>query len=405
MNRNASATIKGFLFQFDATILSIIQLQDDESLTIEGIEDFDILHDDFTMQFQCKYLEATKLTLSTIREAILPMLSEFLRNNNQRHKHGRYHLYGYFKDSTPDQICLQLSELKKSLIIRKYKDGNKGSYDVVDLQTEMGATDKDLNDFLSEFTIHITEDYDSHKNKVVESLKNLFSVTLLESETYLYPTARTLISTIAIKETQQQRTLTKKEFLSQLAPSRALYNVWYLREKTENEYCSSMRNNYFCHRNIDNVSRIFIIDRMLIKSMEEILAICYELISKWCSHQVRRKPNNERYAPYLYLIDIPEQLLRELKQRLQEDNIKFVDGYSFLGAKFDFEHINIQQTYENKIALRIFSTSDEYLRVISQLRGRRIIYHFFIEKPIDIINGYSHISIPVTSTQMIKKIL
>lgn len=41
-NRDASATIRGYLYQFDATISAIVTLGVQDILTVEGIEDFDI---------------------------------------------------------------------------------------------------------------------------------------------------------------------------------------------------------------------------------------------------------------------------------------------------------------------------------------------------------------------------
>jgi hypothetical protein len=106
VNRDASATIQGFLYQFDATILSILELQEDDSLTIEGIEDFDVFSKDMSELFQCKYYEATRLTRSTIRDAIMPMLKGFLLLDGKERTIRRFHLYGHFKDSAPEERTL-----------------------------------------------------------------------------------------------------------------------------------------------------------------------------------------------------------------------------------------------------------------------------------------------------------
>ena len=41
-DREATATIRGYSYQFDATILHILSLRGNETLVVEGIEDFDI---------------------------------------------------------------------------------------------------------------------------------------------------------------------------------------------------------------------------------------------------------------------------------------------------------------------------------------------------------------------------
>jgi hypothetical protein len=42
-SREATASIRGYLYQFDATIKAILSLKDDQALTVEDIEDFDIV--------------------------------------------------------------------------------------------------------------------------------------------------------------------------------------------------------------------------------------------------------------------------------------------------------------------------------------------------------------------------
>jgi hypothetical protein len=58
--RTADSTIKGFLYQFNKTLLEITQTEDDETITVEGlVEDIDIYHTDGTLKaIQCKYHES-----------------------------------------------------------------------------------------------------------------------------------------------------------------------------------------------------------------------------------------------------------------------------------------------------------------------------------------------------------
>ncbi|MGI9449612.1 MAG: hypothetical protein ACR2QH_03040, partial [Geminicoccaceae bacterium] len=77
-DREATASIRGYRYQFDATILAILALDNENTLTIEGTEDFDIDRGDISELFQFKYYASKKLTPSVIRDAILPMFKGFL---------------------------------------------------------------------------------------------------------------------------------------------------------------------------------------------------------------------------------------------------------------------------------------------------------------------------------------
>lgn len=73
-SREATSTIKGYYFQFDYYILQLLYLRSDNaSVCVEGIEDVDIIMDEFTEAVQCKYYEETKCVPSKVGEAIRPI--------------------------------------------------------------------------------------------------------------------------------------------------------------------------------------------------------------------------------------------------------------------------------------------------------------------------------------------
>ena len=80
-SRAANATIKGYYYQFDTTILKILELKNDNDfVTVEGIEDIDIHTANDVTAVQCKYLSKPKLINSVIREPIMLMIDNFIKN-------------------------------------------------------------------------------------------------------------------------------------------------------------------------------------------------------------------------------------------------------------------------------------------------------------------------------------
>jgi len=58
MSRVANYTIEGFLYQFNKTLLEILNSADDTELTVEGvIEDIDVKSPSGVKAIQCKYHE------------------------------------------------------------------------------------------------------------------------------------------------------------------------------------------------------------------------------------------------------------------------------------------------------------------------------------------------------------
>ena len=405
-SRDATATIQGYIFQFDATILSLCNLTGTVTLDIEVIEDFDIATSDVTELFQCKYYEATRLTPATIRDAILPMLKGFLNLPPQDRSRRRFHLYGYFKDSTPGDQSLDLSDVKSALTRREaVNKGTTTQFVTHDIQKELGATDDELKAFASQLTIHITSRVDDHRRETIESLKRSCSVSAVEAELFVYPTARTLISTMACSADPTKRRLSRAEFIARISPTRALFNHWSLREHGEAEYCSRIRREYFSQRNIDAISRVFIVDAMLSPSDADLLSLCHALRRKWSSHGVRRRPDSERYAPILYIRDLSQERLVTLKTSLHHDAARFVDGYPFLGATFAVDHLLSPQTYVNQLSLRLVNSRDELSAVLALLRGERIAYDFYLTSPSDTLPNCKWVSLPVTSARSIESII
>jgi len=404
--RDATASIQGYMFQFDSTILALCALPPSASLDIEGIEDFDIETSDITDLFQCKYYEATRLTPATIRDAILPMIMGFLKLPPEDRRRRRFHLYGYFKDSAQGESSLSLNKLKETLTRREtVTSGDGRHYVTVDIRKEIGATDDDLSTFANQLTIHLTAKADEHRKGTIDSLRQLCGVSSVEAELYLYPTARTLVSTMACKADPSERRLSRASFVAHISPSKALFNHWSLREHGERAYCSNMRREYFSERNVEAVQRVFVVDATLPFNEDDLISLCHTLCFKWSSHSVRRKPDSERYAPTLFLRDLPAAELISLKKTLREDGVHFVDGYPFLGSDFAPDHLFTPQTYANQLSLRIISSHEELWKALNSIRGQRIVYDFYASKPASPLSICRWVSLPTKTVKAIEKII
>ncbi len=119
--REATATIRGYIYQFDASILAVLAATDGQDVTVEGVEDFDILSSDTDTYGQVKYYEAQKLTGSTLRDAIVPMLEGYLRYPAEVRSRKRYILYGHFKQAAETAPTILLADLQRILVQRPYK--------------------------------------------------------------------------------------------------------------------------------------------------------------------------------------------------------------------------------------------------------------------------------------------
>ena len=395
------------MYQFDATIRAILKLSADEYLDVEGIEDFDIGGDDPTDLFQCKYYAAKRLTPAELRNAVLPMLKGYLTLDASARKTRCFHLYGHYKDSSYGVSHPTLQELQAALVQRKRvpRVGGKTQTQVTNLQPTLGATDADLRDFAKKLTIHIGAEYEKHKQETVAALKAEMAVTEVEAKEHLYPSALSLVTALATGDSQAKRRTTKANFCSQLMPSRTLLSAWLLKEMGDSAFCRDMRQRYFSRQNVDVAHRFFIVDCTHSPPEADLLSLLFALRSKWSSHTVRRKPDAERYAPYIYLRGLCESALIALKSSLQGDGIRFVDGFAFAGASFNAEQVATPQTYANRISLRFLNCKEDMIATLSSVTGQRVIYEFFLDTPLEVNAGVRHTALPVNSIPMIEQII
>ena len=97
-SRSAEATIKGYFYQFDSSILELLKLESDlDSISVEGIEDIDINTATEQTAIQCKYYEGTEYNHSVIAEPIRLMLNHFSEYKRDNANKINYILRGHYK--------------------------------------------------------------------------------------------------------------------------------------------------------------------------------------------------------------------------------------------------------------------------------------------------------------------
>ena len=125
MDRTANATILGFNYQFNKSILDILKADDDKTqIMLEGTkEDLDIFLPDKTIAVQCKYYESTEnLTPSVLAKPILDMLLSYMEDKTLNYK-----LYIHYKNSSIEKkeefnntIFTEILKTKNKSYIKKY---------------------------------------------------------------------------------------------------------------------------------------------------------------------------------------------------------------------------------------------------------------------------------------------
>lgn len=372
--RDAIDTITGYYYQFDYFILQLIMLSSDcDTVTIEGIEDVDILDENELTAIQCKYYAKTEYNHSVIAKPIRLMLKDYASRTQQK-RNIRYKLYGKYQsgqDKYPGSLSLEFA--KKSLFT--YTENKV----VHVLHNELSLTDKEIEDFLSKVDVDINaEDYKVQQDNVIKGLEKIFQCSNFEAEYYYYNNALRLVKEIATKQDVRDRIVSKREFLEQINSKKMLFDKWYLQFKGVHEYCAEIKKQYFSPRNVSPYERFFLIDCDKIINDTKLVSLIIKISRNWSKLSKREV---HPFCPYIYLNGVSEERLIILKKMLQKEDIRLWDGYDFLGADFSVISITQRANAENNVKIKVINKLEELNDVLARVAGTKEIFHFYITEP------------------------
>lgn len=310
MKREADYTIKGFIYQFNLTLLKILEANDETEITIEGIiEDIDLVDGEQIEAVQCKYHETQETyTLSLFYKPILQMMVHYCKNNNPS---VHYTLYAHLPNQK-DEVKLTKDDIDKILSTKNPK-----------LAKYVSQIDKsfDAVNFLAHFKIGFGESFD----ELVKSTKNRLNnnnFDTSEIDTLIYPNAINEIANYSIKHDATQRIVTKGSFLKLLKEIRkTAITKWTLSLKDYKKIIDARKKQL--KPNLDKNSRLryFLISDIDIEDFDQsIVTFISEYIDKFHS-----KPTHIQTP--VFALDCDQVKFDEIRLRLFKKGIKFRDGF------------------------------------------------------------------------------
>lgn len=409
--REATASIRGYLYQIDAALLAILEAGLDEEIVIEGIEDFDRYGKDIVTYSQVKYYSGTNLTRSVLRDPLFKLFEHFRGLDDESRAGKNYILYGFYSSIKIPIEDLAIDEFKQIMRIGKRVDQEDGSKPIeyTSLIDGLGVDDHLIGEFCKAFRIIISEEFFEHKAKVISAIQKFQNVSLEEAQGFHYPRAFEFVAAMATRSNPDERTTTRRTLQAHLRGSQAVHRRWLMREKGEAEYGRYMRQLYFRQSNIAGVARAFSIEISTQSDTMSVVDQAIEIAKKWSSADKIRMPNKDRNAPFILLRNATPEFTQQVKGAIYDAGVEFVDGYPYKGSEFRSEHLHTPQTAERRIALRFVDNQEQLLEEIECI-DRKIcrLYDFYIDKPLIMHREKPKVrmvSIPVDGVSMIKTIV
>ena len=332
--RSASATIKGYLFQFDATIRAILDCSDSTPIRVEGVEDFDVVANGWTQCVQCKYYEGTELSKQVLREVVVPMLRRLKKVAPPERPRWQFSLYGHFKNK-PAQDVTQLSEGQILEALQTYKLVKGKPRQTVNVAEDEGFDMGLISEFAGKFKVFSVSDFETHRSLVVNQLQATLDASESAVREIHYPAALYHVASVAARRSAQDRVSTRLELLSASRPTPAAVNSLLLHAFGERRYCSAMRRRHFAALNREPVHYVFVICYQAGGIIGDLVDALKAIANNYNRAKSKRTPENEKRVPIVLLAGMTESVVLEVKRNLVSRNIPFNDGFQFHGAIFD----------------------------------------------------------------------
>ena len=314
--RQANSTIKGYLYQFNKSILEILSADDEASITLEGvIEDIDIELPNATSTIQCKYHEDAKFTMSSVVAPILEMICHY-NECVALGKNTKYILFAHYAKNV-DQIDtdafekhissttskeLQLSYFHKIYTIpdasilnlankpKKSKEDKKKILDYYKSNRSSLGLCLDLSKFWAVFEYVQAEEFEELKEKVVEKLCE--QTDRQTAEDLYYPNAFSMVANLSSEPEVSRRTVDKQSFVEELKSKESVLITKWMLAGLDRKKILQAKKRHLANSFSSNTSiRAFVFsERFHTANEDQIIPFIQEYIAKYYKKKTLQRP-------------------------------------------------------------------------------------------------------------------
>ncbi len=336
--------LKGFVFQFDASLLRIYN-EPGREFQIEGEQDLSV--EDFFIQIKRRN---QKFSLGAISDAIKQMIQQFSRNREKR-----FLLYCHFQDKTPGtNLTLDVEELKRITS----RDAEEFSEDLVE-------------EFSKCLTIQFSVDYKEQFEDVIN---------LLTKEHYLHTKAEAVachaiiqkyLLDLVVNNPPEARRVSGNQLREVVDSARtSIFHSGYQNLFGNEKYLGLLKSEITQRGiNLPKRERLFVVECTSQLNAHDAVDIAVAVRNRF-----HRKHN--AFSPYLVLRGLDD--LSNVKRMLIDAEVRIFDGTYFNGDKLrlkDLTNPKINRSVELKIS------GEENIPGIIEMIDFADIHEFFLSSP------------------------
>lgn len=312
--RTAGSAIRGYVYQFDQTILAVLRHTSDTAVVrVEGVEDLDLLDDLEPSAVQIKYLAGTRYASpKALRQPILEMLRSFAEGQEWK-----YVVHVHFGSGDPPS-SLTVEQLREALTKRAVSSGEE------ELLYEQ-FSDAVIERFSKALEIRSGESFKEQRAQVVNALARALGVEPDEARDIYYAIAVTLIQERAMAPEAADRTVTRGSLISALKMRTLYYERWHRTIVGREAYLAAVVRN-LKRSNLARARR----DRVLLLSFGSADANATIDLATALANDYADNKRLSSDRPWTLVLRASEDDRLHLKRGLLERHIWFNDGFEEL---------------------------------------------------------------------------
>lgn len=358
-DRIADSAIKGFLYQFNKTILEVANSDDEDVVTVEGvIEDVDVLSKSGQLNaIQCKYHESKeKFTPSLIYKPLLQMAESYDKNPSANIK---YTIFIYVKNEKHREEKISDTDLNSAL--------STSDKSLAKIAARISRK-FDRRGFLDKTSLLFGPSLDEIEKSTKDSLNKL-EIKGSDVDTLLYPNAITKISKLASANAADKRKITKRDLYNYLSTATfTAASKWTLALKNRSEILKTIKKQLSSSFSQNSRDRYFYINKEELNDYDDrVVVFIGNYLKKYYS-----KPSHIK-AP-TFIINDDFSAIRDLENRLYKKGIRANTG--LVGNVFEVERfykeplhkISQNRVEEREFDIRLLAMNSE-LDAINQKKG------------------------------------
>jgi hypothetical protein len=337
--------IKGFAFQFDATILEVLA-KPEAVVGIEGDQDLNI--ENFHIQVK---MRSQTFSHSKIAKAVKQLISQFARNTD-RH----YRLYCHFTDQAPGTV-VQLDDKKLDEIL---------GTDIV------AYTQETKKLFADRFEIRFAPDFETQFSTVLDQLKSRHGLNNTEEAVVYHAILNQALTALVLSKPAGSRTVTAAQLdLAVRNAEQVIFRGGYQDHLGVQKYISLLRSQIPPSRSVNMPWRERLVIAELDSGCDVHDAIDFAIAAS-------NRFYIEEISPQPYLLLRGSGRILSFKQELWDADVRFADGTHFHGDRFRIADLISRPPK----AIRLKLLEEGRLAELLAAKQPREVYEFYCTRPL-----------------------